>query len=155
MAESLKSRIKRIAFNYFPAVWASGGRYTYAADDMRELHLRLSLNLRSRNFVGTIFGGSMFSATDPMFFMMLIKNLPGYIIWDKSSKIRFKKPGRDTLYVKTRITQEDIDSIVEELKTKEKTDRVFSLDLIDEAGDVCATIEKTIHIRHKHKNYNN
>ncbi len=119
MAESLKTRIKRIAFNYFPAVWASGGRYTYASDDMRELHLKLPLNLRSRNFVGTIFGGSMFSATDPMYFMLLIKNLKGYIIWDKASSIRFTKPGRGTLYAKAKITQQDIDSIVEELTTKE------------------------------------
>lgn len=151
VSESLKTRLKRIAFNFFPAVWASGGKYTYASEDMRELHLKLPLNLRSRNFIGTIFGGSMFSATDPMFFMMLIKNLPGYIIWDKVSTIRFRKPGRDTLYAKTKITQEDIDDITEELKSRDKLDRVFTLDLIDEAGDVCATIEKTIHIRKKHK----
>jgi len=152
MTESFKTRLKRIAFNFFPAVWASGGKYTYVSNDMRELHLKLPLNFRSRNYVGTIFGGSMFSATDPMFFMMLIKNLPGYIIWDKTSTIRFKKPGRDTLYARTKITQEEIESIQEELKTKHKLDRIFALDLIDKAGDVCATIEKTIQIRHKHKN---
>ncbi len=151
MSESFKTRLKRIAFNFFPAVWASGGKYTYVSDDMRELHLKLPLNLRSRNYIGTIFGGSMFSATDPMFFMMLIKNLPGYIIWDKASSIRYKKPGRDTLYAKAKITQEDLDDITEELKSRDKLDRVFTLDLIDEAGDVCATIEKTIHIRKKHK----
>ena len=153
MTESLKTRLKRIAFNFFPAVWASGGKYTYVSEDMRELHLKLPLNLRSRNYIGTIFGGSMFSATDPMFFMMLIKNLPGYIIWDKASSIRYKKPGRDVLYTKTKITQEDIDSIVEELKSKDKLDRVFTLDLIDTAGDGCATIKKNIHIRHKHKKF--
>jgi len=149
VAESFTTRLKRIAFNYFPAVWASGARYTYADDSIRELHLKLPLNLRSRNFVGTIFGGSMFAATDPMYFMMLIKNLKGYIIWDKSSSIRFRKPGRDVLYAKAKITQQDIDSIVEELKVKDKTERVFTLELTDKAGDVCAIVEKTIHISRK------
>jgi len=83
--------------------------------------------------------------------MILIKNLPSYIIWDKASSIRYKKPGRGTLYARAKITQKELDSIKEELKLKKKLDRVYTLDLIDKAGDVCATVEKIIHIRHKHK----
>ncbi|MFB3100448.1 MAG: hypothetical protein ACE1ZM_03275 [Gammaproteobacteria bacterium] len=34
-----------------------------------------------------------------------------------------------------------------ELLNTDKIDRVYFLDLIDETGDICASIEKTIHIQ--------
>src|SRR2546422_8429965 len=57
---------------------------------------RLPLSWRTRNYVGTIFGGSMYGAVDPVYMVMLIKLLgPGYTVWDKAAAIRFRRPGRD------------------------------------------------------------
>src|SRR6516162_5291913 len=99
MAESLQSRIQRWGFNWFPAFRGMGGRITYLASDWRELRLQIPLARRTRNYVGTIYGGSMYGAVDPIYMVMLIKVLGSeYIVWDKSASIRFKKPGRSTLY---------------------------------------------------------
>ena len=83
MTESFKSRLTRILFNYVPMFWSTGARVTYLADDFKEMHLSLPLSWRTRNYVGTIFGGSMFSATDVLYFLLVRKNLgEEYIVWD-------------------------------------------------------------------------
>jgi len=150
MTESLKSRLTRILFNYFPMFWSTGAKITYLAADFKEIHIKLPLSWRTRNYVGTIFGGSMFSATDVLYFLLVVKNIgEDYIVWDKASSIRFKKPGKGTLYTKAVISDEEIEIIKTELLNVDKIDRVYYLDLIDEAGDICASIEKTIHIQNK------
>ncbi len=150
MTESIKSRVTRILFNYVPMFWSTGAKVTYLADDFKEMHLKLPLSWRTRNYVGTIFGGSMFSATDVLYFLLVRKNLgEEYIVWDKASCIRFKKPGTGTLYTKAVISDEEIEIIKTELLNIDKIDRVYYLDLIDEAGDICASVEKTIHIQNK------
>ncbi len=150
MTESLKSRLSRYLFNYFPVFWSTGAKVTYIAGDYKEMHIKLPLNWRTRNYVGTIFGGSMFSSTDVLYFLLVLKNLgEDYIVWDKASCIRFKKPGKGILYAKAVISDEEIELIKSELLNTDKIDRVYYLDLVDESGDVCASVEKTIHIQNK------
>lgn len=109
--------------------------------------LELPLNWRTRNYVGTIFGGSMYGAVDPVYMLMLIKNLgPDYEVWDKGATVRFRKPGRSTLHVQCKLDQEEI-SQIREHSNEGPIDRVYSIDLADNEGTICATIEKTIHIR--------
>jgi hypothetical protein len=84
---------------------------------------------------------------------MLIKNLgPSYEVWDKAATIRFKKPGRSTLHAAFKLDQEEIDRIRDELSNTDSIDRVYSIDLTDEKGTTCATVEKVIHIRKKEEN---
>ncbi len=143
MPETHKSHLKRILLNYFPAFWSTGAKITYLADDYKEIHLKLPLNWRTRNYVGTIFGGSMFSSTDVLYFLLVLKNLgKDYTVWDKASSIRFKKPGKGNLYAKAFITDEEIEAIKTELQNTDKIDRVYHLDLIDESGNICASVEK-------------
>src|ERR1700727_1576187 len=91
----------RLAFNLFPAFRGTGGRVTFVSNDFREIRVRLPLNWRTRNYVGTIFGGSLYGAADPFFMIMLIEILgPDYLVWDKAGAIRFRKPGRSTLHAR-------------------------------------------------------
>lgn len=150
MTESFKSHLTRIIFNYFPAFWSTGAKVTYLAADYKEIRLKLPLSWRTRNYVGTIFGGSMFASTDVLYFLLVLNNLgKNYIVWDKASCIRFKNPGKGTLYTKAVLSDEEIEIIKTELLNTDKIDRVYFLDLIDETGDICASIEKTIHIQNK------
>ena len=101
MAESLKTRIERWGFNLFPAFRRTGARLTYVAADWHEVRLKLPLSWRTRNYVGTIFGGSMYAAADPIYMVMLIKLLgPDYVVWCKAASIRFRRPGRGTLHAR-------------------------------------------------------
>ncbi len=150
MAESFASRRMRWGFNLFPAYRGTGGRVTYISGDFREARIRLRLNWRTRNYVGTIFGGSLYGAVDPIYMIMLIKILgPEYVFWDKAATIRFRKPGRGTLYARFRIEEEEIVTIRRLLETAPSIDRVFRVDLADDAGTVHAEVEKTIYLRRK------
>ena len=50
-----------------------------------------------------------------------------YIVWDKSASIRFRKPGRGTVYAKFRVTDEQIAEIRELLKNslRMRPDRII------------------------------
>lgn len=150
MAESFRTRIARWRFNLFPAYRGTGGRITYIADDWLEVRIKLPLNWRTRNYVGTTFGGSMYGAVDPVYMLMLIKALgKDYVVWDKAAAIHFKKPGRDPLYARFVLSREGISSIRDELTRVPSIERVYHVDLTDTDGAVHAAIDKTIHIRRK------
>jgi acyl-coenzyme A thioesterase PaaI-like protein len=147
MKESFSKKIERFKFNLFPAYRRGGGRIAYISDDYHEIHIKLPLNWATKNYVGTIFGGSMFAAVDPIYMVMLIKILGReYIVWDKSANIRFKRPGKETLFAKFLITPEDVLDIKSQLESTKSIDKVFSIELKNDAGKVHCIIEKTIYI---------
>ena len=150
MVESWKSRVLRWKWNFFPALRGTGARVDYVSEDMREVRVRLPLNRRTRNYVGTIYGGSMYGAADPFYMVMLIRNLgPDYIVWDKAATIRFKKPGRTTLYARFTLNDAELDAIRADLAGKRSIDRVYHVDLADAEGTVHASVEKVIYIARK------
>ncbi len=118
MFDAFRARLYRLGFNLFPAYRGTGGRVMYVAPDWQEVHIKLPLSWRTRNYVGTIFGGSIYAAVDPFYMMMLLKTLGDeYVVWDKEAEIRFKKPGRETLYAKFRLSDEELEAIRAELET--------------------------------------
>ena len=148
MHESWRSRLARWRFNTFPAYRGSGGRVTFIRHDFMEVRIELPLWWRTRNYVGTIFGGSIYASVDPFYMMMLIQCLGrDYVVWDKAASIRFRRPGRTTLFATFQFEQPLVDGIREELQTVDKLDRHFTVELKDAAGEVHAIIEKTVNIR--------
>ncbi|EMA36289.1 DUF4442 domain-containing protein [Halobiforma nitratireducens] len=149
MLDSLRSRLYRLGFNLFPAYRGTGGRVTYIAPDWQEIRIKLPHSWRTRNYVGTTFGGSMYAAVDPFYMMMLLKTLGDeYVVWDKEADIRFKKPGRETLYATFRITDEEIAAIEAALAADDTdaVDRHYTVDLVDADGVVHATVRKTVYV---------
>jgi hypothetical protein len=150
MPESLKTKLTRWGFNFFPAYRGAGARVTYIANDWREVRVRVPLSWRTRNYVGTIYGGSMYGAVDPIYMIMLIKVLgPAYIVWDKAASIHFKKPGISALSAKFVITDEEIRAIKTALEHAHSVERIYHVELLDAAGSVRASVEKTLYIRKK------
>ena len=64
---------------------------------MREVRLRLPLNWRTRNLNGTIYGGSIYAAVDPIHAVMLVSLLGAdrYVAWTKEAHVRFRRAGAD------------------------------------------------------------
>jgi acyl-coenzyme A thioesterase PaaI-like protein len=150
MSESIAKKLERLKFNLFPAYRRGGGRIAYISDDYHEIHVKLPLNWATKNYVGTIFGGSMFAAVDPIYMVMLIKILgKDYIVWDKSANIRFKRPGKETLYAKFILTPEEISEIKTQLETTKSIDKIYLIELKDKNGKVHAIIEKTLFLSKK------
>lgn len=150
MPESLRSRLLRWRFNLFPAYFGTGARITYLADDFREVRVELPLSWRTRNLVGSIFGGSMYGAVDPVYMTMLIHNLgEEYVVWDKAANIRFRRPGRETLHARFLVEQEELDEIRGRLAPGQALERVYGVELKNRDGVVHAEIEKILHVRRR------
>ncbi|MFN7956956.1 MAG: DUF4442 domain-containing protein [Holophagaceae bacterium] len=147
MPESIRTRLMRWGFNLWPCYRGTGGRVTFIAADWREVRVRLPLSWRTRNVVGTIFGGSLYGAVDPFFMIMLMKNLgPGFTVWDKAATIRFRRPGRTTLRAVFTLDESELAEIRRLLREGPKVDRTYTVLLVDEKGDVHTEIEKIVHI---------
>lgn len=150
MAESWRTRIERWRLNFFPAYRRCGARLIYIADDWREVRVALPLTMATRNYVGTMFGGSMFSAADPVYMVMFIKLLgPGYTVWTKEARIRFKRPGRSTLLARFTLSAEETETVRGIVDARRATERSYRIDLVDAEGEVCAEIEQILHIRRR------
>jgi acyl-coenzyme A thioesterase PaaI-like protein len=148
MPESLRTKLARWGFNVIPAYRGTGARITYIAADYREISVELPLSWRTRNYVGTIFGGSIYAAVDPIYMIMLIKNLgPDYVVWDKSATVRFRKPARTKLHARFLLPLQELDDIRATLTPGGRIDRIYHVDLVDDAGTVHAEVEKTVHVR--------
>jgi acyl-coenzyme A thioesterase PaaI-like protein len=148
--ESLRTRLRRLRFNFFPAFRATGARVIYISEDMRKLRIKLPLNFRTRNIHGTLFGGAMYAATDPMYAILVKLALgPGFVVWDKSGAIRYKKPGRSTLYAECSLSDSQVASMKKRLDTESSVDLDYEIELVDERGVVHAVVQKTIYAARK------
>jgi acyl-coenzyme A thioesterase PaaI-like protein len=150
MFASFAGKFRCWSFYLYGCYRGTGGRLKYISPDWREIRLEIPLSWRTRNYVGTMFGGSMYGAVDPIYMLMLIRCLgPEYIVWDKAATIQFKRPGRSTLRAGFVVSEEEICAIRKALVAQKSVDRSYQTDLIDAAGEVCATITKVIYIRRK------
>lgn len=150
MPESFRSRLLRWKFNLFPAYRGTGARVTYIAGDFREVRIHLRLSWRTRNAVGTIYGGSMYGAVDPIYMIMLMRLLGReYVVWDKAATIRFRKPGKATLHATFTIDEAELDAIRAAAASEAPIDRIYNVALVDGEGTVHAEVEKVIYIRRR------
>jgi acyl-coenzyme A thioesterase PaaI-like protein len=118
LPSGISNKLRCWSFYVFACYRGTGGRPSFIAEDWSEMRLSLPLSWRTRNYVGTIFGGSIYSAVDPIYMLMLIHRLgKDYIVWDKSASIQFKKPGRESLHARFIVDDEELAAIRAALET--------------------------------------
>ena len=140
----------RRILNLYPCFRGTGGRVTHIAKDWSEMRVKLPLSRRTKNYVGTIFGGSLYASCDPHFMFMLMHRLgPDYLVWDKAASIRFRRPGRSTLTAICRMPDAEIAEVKRLLATEAKVDRTYTVELVAADGTVCASIEKVVNVRRR------
>jgi hypothetical protein len=140
----------RLRLNLYAPFLGAGIRVKRLAPGWKEVDVEMKLRWWNANYVGTHYGGSLYSMTDPFFMVMLIENLGrDYIVWDKSAAIRFKRPGRGTVTASFRLSDQQIDEIKQALNSEKKIERIFTVEVKDESGTVIAEVEKLLHIRRK------
>ena len=140
----------KLMFNLWPPLMGAGIRITRIQPDWKEIDVEMKLRRWNANYVGTHYGGSLYSMTDPFYMVMFIEILGrDTIVWDKSASIRFRRPGRGTVFAKFRITDEQIAEIREALKKEEKIDREFSVDVKSGDGEIIAEVKKLLQFRNR------
>jgi acyl-coenzyme A thioesterase PaaI-like protein len=146
-----RRRLLRL-IRFYPPFLFAGIRVTHVSEDYRSAEVQMKLHWWNANFVGTHFGGSLYSMTDPFYMIMLMQNLGSdYIVWDKAATIRFRRPGRGTVRAHFRLAEEQIEDIRRQLVTQEKVEPVFTVQVHDESGEVVAEVEKLLYVRRKER----
>ena len=143
-------RHMRWLLNLYPPYLGAGIRVKRLQPDWRAIDVEMKLRFWNANYVGTHFGGSLYSMTDPFYMLMLIENLgSGYIVWDKAASIRFRRPVKGKVSASFRLSEEQIEGIRQRLNTQEKVEPTFVVEVKDDTGAVVAEVEKVLYVRKK------
>lgn len=142
--------VMRHAMNVWPPFAASGIRIEEIAPDFRYARVALHKRPLSRNYVGTLFGGSIFSMTDPFWMVLVLRCLgPEYVVWDQAAQIEFVAPGRTTVRTEFRVTDELLDELREAAADGSKVLRWFDNEVVTDDGVVVARVRKQLYVRRK------
>ncbi len=148
----MKAGTLKFALNIWPPFRGSGIKVLHIADDYRHARVCARLSWYNRNYVKTHFGGTLFAMTDPFYMLMLLNRLDRrYQVWDQSSSIRFIKPGRGRVYAEFTVDDDLLEEIEAHCRDGEKLMLERQVEVVDEAGEVVARVDKTLYIRLKRR----
>jgi len=134
--------------NLYPPYLFTGIHVDHVDPGWRELRVSMNLRWYNRNAVGTHFGGSLYAMVDPHLMLLLMGRLgDGYVVWDSSASIDFRKPGRGRVHATIRVTEEEVEAIRERTEDGTPHRPEFELEIVDEEGEVVAAVTKVLHVR--------
>jgi acyl-coenzyme A thioesterase PaaI-like protein len=146
----MKAGAFKFFVNLWPPLFFSGIRVTHLATDYRETRVTLKLRWYNRNYVGTQYGGSLMSMTDPWYMLMIINNLGrDYFVWDKHAEIDYISPGKTHVHAQFNITDEILDDIRAKTASGDKYVPEFIVDIKDDNNQLVARVKRRVYIKLK------
>lgn len=140
----------KLRLNTYPPYLGAGVHVERISPDFLAIDVRMRLHRGNVNYVGTHFGGSLYSMTDPFFMLMMMENLGrDYIVWDKAARIDFVSPGRGTVRARFRLSRDEIERVRREAASGAPVRPEYLVEVAGDDGKVVARIHKTLHVRRK------
>ena len=134
----------------WPPYLGAGIKPVYMADDASRSVVTHKPNIFTRNLVGTAFGGTLLSMTDPFFMFAGVYGLGReYLVWDMGVEAKFLKPGRGKLTADMQVSDETLELIRANTVGGQKYLHWFDVDITDEQGDTVAKIRRQVYFRRK------
>ncbi|WP_396591393.1 DUF4442 domain-containing protein [Allomuricauda sp. R78024] len=146
-----KHTLFKYGFNLSPMYRRSTGRIIHVSEDLLSITIKLPITYKNRNYVNSIFGGSMFSAVDPIPMVQLI-NLLGtdFVVWDKSAEVFFKRPAKENLYAHFTYTLEELEKIRNQIALQNEMEILKTTSLTNQDQTIVyCQVKKTIYIADK------
>ncbi|MFS4493832.1 PaaI family thioesterase [Maribacter sp. 2308TA10-17] len=146
-----KAKLFKFGFNLSPMYRRSTGRIVSVSEDLLNVQIKLPISYKNKNYVNSIFGGSMFSAVDPIPMVQLINLLDSnYVVWDKSAEIYFKRPAKEHLFAAFNYTENEIVDIKQKVAQDQETEIIKTTQLTNKDGSVVfCEVKKLIYIADK------
>ena len=146
--KTLSARALRWIFNLWPTFRFAGVRVRALAADFTTATVELRVGVFNRNYVGTAFGGTLYSMTDPFFMLMMMRQLgAGYIVWDRAGAVRYLAPGKGVITARFSLPPEEVARVRSVLEGSGKLNQTYTVDLLDTANQLIAQVDKTLYIR--------
>jgi hypothetical protein len=144
------STILKYGFNWSPMYRRTTAKLIEVSDDLHKVVISINLNWKNRNYAGSMFGGSMLAATDPIYMIQLIQILgDDFVVWDKSVEAHYKRPAKTRVFGEFIFTPEDIENIKLAVEDKNEIDIIKTIHLVDAKQNKIATFNKTLYIANK------
>ncbi|MBS8239519.1 DUF4442 domain-containing protein [Marinobacter lipolyticus] len=141
--------MRRFLSTFAPYLGA-GVKVTHIAEDFSSATVELRQHWYNTNYVGTHFGGSLYSMADPMYMLLLMRQLGNdYIVWDKSASIDFIRPGKGTVSAHFELPPERVEEIRAATADGDKMLPEWNVDVVDETGELVARVHKVLYVRRK------
>lgn len=121
-------------------------------DDFKGAEVKICKSFLNINSNKTVFGGTIFSALDPMHPILLDqlfkqKGLRKTVAWLKSAKIDYLKPGTTDLTFQIVLDDKEIEEAFQTIMEKGKVIKTFTTEVFDKNGVKCAVCQNEIYIR--------
>lgn len=159
MYQSITNRLKKFfrpdqifkyGFNWSPMYKRSVGRVKFISRDLHIVKVEIPLNYKNKNFVGSMFGGSMLSATDPIYMIQLMQILgDDYVVWDKEATIKYIRPAREKVYITFEFTTDEIEAIKKDVELNNEIDYVKEVNILTKQNKLIAKLDKTMYVAQK------
>jgi hypothetical protein len=115
------------------------------------IDIKINRSLFTTNLGNSIFGGTIFAATDPFYALLFgqLMQRKGFriTVWLKSAQIQYMKPGRTDLHYSIRISQVMIEEAEQTLRREGKFIKAYPIEIFDRSGELCAVAMNEIYIR--------
>jgi acyl-coenzyme A thioesterase PaaI-like protein len=146
----LKKKSLLRLMSFWPPYLGAGVRLRKISSDLREVEVELVLRFWNRNYVGTQFGGSLYSMTDPFYMLMLLENLGReFEVWDKAGSIRYRRPGRGNVRARFVLESSRLEEIRAQALAEGRSEPRFLVEIRDAGGELVAEVEKSLSVRPK------
>lgn len=113
--------------------------------------VKINRSFFTTNLGNSIFGGTIFSATDPFYALLFgqLMQRKGFkiTVWLKSAEIQYLKPGRSDLNYTIVVDDGMIADAENALRIDGKFVRTYPIDIFDTSGELCATALNEVYIR--------
>jgi acyl-coenzyme A thioesterase PaaI-like protein len=143
---TLKWAIRLYPPLFFQRIWV----IKFGAN-FRSVEVKINKSLLNTNYNRSIFGGTIFSATDPFYALLFdqVLKLRGFQsrVWLKSASIQYLKPGRGNLYFKIELSEADISEAEQELLKVGKFIKTYRIDLYNDKEELCAIAMNEVYVR--------
>ena len=138
--------------SFWPAYFVSGISIKSFNDDVTQIVVGLKTRPWNVNYVGTHYGGSLYSMCDPFFMFILLHHLgKDHIVWDKGAEINFLKATPKPVHAVFEISPEEIATIRKMAESGEKVLPTFTVFVVDDEGNQIAQVKKILYVRKKPK----
>lgn len=119
--------------------------------DYLAVTVRVRRSLLNFNLAGTTFGGSLYSAADPIHALMYWQSFAqeGRRVeaWTRSAEVRFRRPAHRHVDLAFRLEAADIDRAREALDRTGRFDTEHPVEARDPQGDVCAEFKVEVTLK--------
>lgn len=144
------AQVYKYGFNWSPMYRRSTGKIVKVSEDLLYVKVKIPLSFKNRNYVGSIFGGSLFSATDPIYMIQLMTILKdNYIVWDKEATIKYKRPAKENAYAEFSFSSEEIENIKTQVAENGELNLIKTSSITNKEHVVFAEVIKTIYVADK------